>query len=215
MSLPADPELYHRTIDICAEYGLQQYEVSNFARPGAESQHNLAYWRGLDYVGVGPGAVGIYHLNPWSWLVCEQIKSVDAWMADVDAGGLGNASERSRSVLEAAKDTWRAVGRTREGLCLRRFQDEFKVDVRELMEKDVRLSALCTAELLRLEPCGVCSTRDESKPGISCCDKRRDANRASNNACWRLVPSRQGLAVADGLAERFSLVLEDHWKLAE
>jgi oxygen-independent coproporphyrinogen-3 oxidase len=38
--------------------GYRHYEVSNFAKPGSESQHNLAYWRGQDYVGVGPGAHG-------------------------------------------------------------------------------------------------------------------------------------------------------------
>jgi oxygen-independent coproporphyrinogen-3 oxidase len=38
-----------------AQHGLRQYEVSNFAVPGRESRHNLSYWRGLDYIGVGPG----------------------------------------------------------------------------------------------------------------------------------------------------------------
>ena len=55
--------------------GFDHYEVSNFAKPGHRSQHNLAYWRGLDYVGAGPGAHGritsggvrtatIAHLSP-------------------------------------------------------------------------------------------------------------------------------------------------------
>ncbi len=44
--------------DIIAEYGLQRYEVSNFARPGEESLHNLAYWRGDYYLALGPSASG-------------------------------------------------------------------------------------------------------------------------------------------------------------
>ena len=48
--------MYHTLIDKCAEAGLEQYELSNFARKGFESRHNSAYWRGGEYVGVGAGA---------------------------------------------------------------------------------------------------------------------------------------------------------------
>ena len=55
-----DPDLaadmYLRAQTVLAAAGLQQYEISNWAAPGRESTHNLAYWRGLPYLGVGPGA---------------------------------------------------------------------------------------------------------------------------------------------------------------
>jgi oxygen-independent coproporphyrinogen-3 oxidase len=51
-------ELFARTRALTAVAGLPAYEVSNHARPGAESRHNLSYWRYGDYVGVGPGAHG-------------------------------------------------------------------------------------------------------------------------------------------------------------
>lgn len=58
-----------------ADAGLPAYEVSNHARPGAESRHNLAYWRYADYVGVGPGAHGrrnatatVRHAKPEAWI---------------------------------------------------------------------------------------------------------------------------------------------------
>lgn len=50
--------LYEATQDRLGALGLPAYEVSNHARPGAESRHNLAYWRYWDYVGIGPGAHG-------------------------------------------------------------------------------------------------------------------------------------------------------------
>lgn len=50
--------LYEATGDILATAGLPAYEISNHARPGAESRHNLVYWRGREYLGVGPGAHG-------------------------------------------------------------------------------------------------------------------------------------------------------------
>jgi len=48
--------MFERTRDLLGAAGLVDYEISNFARPGFESQHNLAYWRGADYLGLGPSA---------------------------------------------------------------------------------------------------------------------------------------------------------------
>lgn len=44
--------------EVLAGYGLQHYEISNYAAPGHEAQHNLAYWHGAEYIGLGTGAVG-------------------------------------------------------------------------------------------------------------------------------------------------------------
>ena len=49
-------DLYEVTEDILSPYGLEMYEVSNYAKKGFESQHNLSYWRYQDYIGIGPGA---------------------------------------------------------------------------------------------------------------------------------------------------------------
>src|SRR5690606_36945949 len=51
-----DADAFELAGDVVAEYGLERYEVSNFARPGEESLHNLAYWRGDRYLALGPGA---------------------------------------------------------------------------------------------------------------------------------------------------------------
>lgn len=60
--LPADDDeaagLYELTQDITRAAGLPSYEISNHARPGSESRHNLTYWRYGDYIGIGPGAHG-------------------------------------------------------------------------------------------------------------------------------------------------------------
>ncbi len=72
-------DMYLGTREICAEYGLDGYEISNYARKGAESRHNLIYWRYGDYVGIGPGAharltlnhqrTALYtHSQPQQWL---------------------------------------------------------------------------------------------------------------------------------------------------
>ena len=61
----AEAEFFGMTIELLGEAGLQQYEISNFARPGFESIHNRAYWRGEDYLGVGPSAVSTFGLRRW------------------------------------------------------------------------------------------------------------------------------------------------------
>ena len=58
-ALPEEAEaarMYQATAEEAARYGLLPYEVSNYARPGAQSRHNLTYWRYGDYLGIGPGA---------------------------------------------------------------------------------------------------------------------------------------------------------------
>jgi len=56
-------DLYELTQEICGAHGLPAYEISNHARPGAGSRHNLIYWRYGEYAGIGPGAHGRLHQN--------------------------------------------------------------------------------------------------------------------------------------------------------
>ena len=55
----AERRMVHRTAALLAESGYQQYEISNFARKGRESRHNLGYWRRSDYLGLGLGAASL------------------------------------------------------------------------------------------------------------------------------------------------------------
>ena len=52
----AQADLYLRGVELLRQSGFRQYEISNFAKPGKESRHNLKYWTGGEYVGFGPGA---------------------------------------------------------------------------------------------------------------------------------------------------------------
>jgi oxygen-independent coproporphyrinogen-3 oxidase len=57
----AQVDMYELAVSQAEAAGYLQYEISNFAKPGFECRHNLAYWRGEDYAGYGPGAVGCFH----------------------------------------------------------------------------------------------------------------------------------------------------------
>jgi len=85
-------DMYDATQDICGAAGLPAYEVSNHAAPGAESRHNLIYWRYGDYVGIGPGAHGRItgddgriatetHLAPGKWLARAEGGNADSLCA--------------------------------------------------------------------------------------------------------------------------------------
>ena len=68
--------------------GYERYEISNWAKPGFESKHNRAYWRGLDYVGVGPGAHGRLTQGAERWATITH-KRPDAYIKSVTESGLG------------------------------------------------------------------------------------------------------------------------------
>jgi oxygen-independent coproporphyrinogen-3 oxidase len=61
----ADAELFETTMEVLEGAGFQQYEISNYARPGKESVHNRAYWAGADYLGIGPSAVSTVGSRRW------------------------------------------------------------------------------------------------------------------------------------------------------
>jgi len=61
----ADADFFATAGELLGVAGFEQYEVSNYARPGFESAHNRAYWRGWDYLGLGPSAVSTIGLRRW------------------------------------------------------------------------------------------------------------------------------------------------------
>ncbi|MEX2618466.1 MAG: radical SAM family heme chaperone HemW [Alphaproteobacteria bacterium] len=83
--------LYEVTQDILEAAGMPAYEVSNHARPGGESRHNLTYWRYGDYAGIGPGAHGRLTLDGQR-TGTQRVRSPDAWLRQVDEKGEGMES---------------------------------------------------------------------------------------------------------------------------
>ena len=95
--------LYLLTQELCEAAGLPAYEVSNHARPGSESRHNLLYWRGHDYAGIGPGAHSRISAGG-AKRALSAIKSPETWLAEVEAHGHGLASEEILSAAEMADE---------------------------------------------------------------------------------------------------------------
>jgi oxygen-independent coproporphyrinogen-3 oxidase len=103
--------LFELTQDRSAAAGLPAYEISNHARPGAESRHNLAYWRYRDYAGVGPGAHG-RRLG----LRTVRHKKPENFLAAVARNGHGLVEEEALSRHEAAQEALVMGLRLAEGI---------------------------------------------------------------------------------------------------
>ena len=103
-------------------HGYRHYEVSNFAKPGHESRHNLAYWRGQDYVGVGPGA----HGRLWTGegrVATETALRPTAYIEQVEKTGSGLTEQERLSSDEAAEEYVMMGLRIEEGLSLSRIEE--------------------------------------------------------------------------------------------
>jgi oxygen-independent coproporphyrinogen-3 oxidase len=113
-------DMYQATQEICGTYGLPRYEVSNHARPGAESRHNLIYWRYGDYAGIGPGAHGRLTRAGTKWAT-EAYSNPARWLAAVPV----NEGEKPRQQLDRAEQAteFLLMGlRLEEGVSLQRYE---------------------------------------------------------------------------------------------
>ena len=95
--------LYDVTQDICAKHGLPAYEISNHARPGAECRHNLVYWRGEEYAGIGPGAHGRLDIDGARHATATE-KRPEAWLMRVEANGHGVVTDEELNREERADE---------------------------------------------------------------------------------------------------------------
>jgi putative oxygen-independent coproporphyrinogen III oxidase len=112
--------LFDATQEIAEAHGLPAYEVSNHARPGAESRHNLVYWRCGEYVGVGPGAHGRVGIGAARRAQATE-KHPEMWLAQVESEGQG-LIENVLLTPEEQSDEFLLMGlRLREGVDVARY----------------------------------------------------------------------------------------------
>ncbi|MET3794411.1 radical SAM family heme chaperone HemW [Aquamicrobium terrae] len=114
-------DLYQLTQEVTAARGLPAYEVSNHARPGAESRHNLVYWRYGEYVGIGPGAHGRF-LEDGIRVVTIAERHPETWAELVERQGHGIV-DGERLTRDEEADEFLMMGlRLVEGIDLARFE---------------------------------------------------------------------------------------------
>lgn len=160
----AQAAMYHEGAAFLESEGFPQYEVSNFARPGFTCRHNQGYWRGADYLGLGPGAVstlgGVRRTNPPNFAL---------WRAACLNGDAAGEAETLPSETVALERLMLGL-RTVEGVALPEWE-----------ALSGRSFAATHGDLARaLEAAGLVTVSAD-----------------------RLAPTRQGMAVADAIVERF------------
>ena len=120
-----DPEhaaaLYAATQEVTAAHGLPAYEISNHAVPGAESRHNLVYWRYGEYVGIGPGAHGRF-IEGGRRHVTFTERIPETWLNRVEARGHGVTGGETLT-REQEADEFLLMGlRLTEGIDVARYE---------------------------------------------------------------------------------------------
>lgn len=114
-------DLYALTQQVTAAHGLPAYEISNHARPGAESRHNLTYWRYGEYVGVGPGAHGRF-IEHGRRIVTIAERMPETWANLVEAKGHGVTGGETLTRTEEADEFLLMGLRLAEGIDLSRYE---------------------------------------------------------------------------------------------
>jgi oxygen-independent coproporphyrinogen-3 oxidase len=112
--------LYDVTQAVCAKQGLSAYEISNHARPGAECRHNLVYWRGQEYAGIGPGAHGRLDIGGRRHATATD-KRPEAWVMRVEANGHGVMTDDELNSEERADEFLLMGLRLAEGIDPKRY----------------------------------------------------------------------------------------------
>jgi putative oxygen-independent coproporphyrinogen III oxidase len=112
--------LYDVTQDVCARHGLPAYEISNHARKGAECRHNLVYWRGEEYAGIGPGAHGRLDIGSVRHATATE-KRPEAWLMRVESNGHGVTTDDVLNREERADEFLLMGLRLAEGIDPKRY----------------------------------------------------------------------------------------------
>jgi len=122
--VPADDaiaEMYSEAVDFLAANGFQQYEISNFSRPGAESRHNLKYWQRAPYLGIGLDAHSMLRTYSGAALRFATTDELEPFLKS--PGSWGEINRLSRE--EEFEEAWFLGLRLNEGVSLSRLRAEF------------------------------------------------------------------------------------------
>lgn len=142
-------DLYELTQERLDAAGLPAYEISNHARPGDTCRHNVAIWRGADYLGIGPGAHGRLTTNA----ATDAIRALHApqkWLEAVEMRGDGIADRQSLSNADRAEELLLSGLRLTGGVDRERFRALTGEDVLAFVD-GVRLTSLIQSGFVALD----------------------------------------------------------------
>ena len=142
--------LYDATAEEAARFGLLPYEVSNYAKPGGESRHNLAYWRYADYTGIGPGAHGRVSIGT-KLLATRRHRAPEIWAGRVERDGHGSTGDVPVTAEERAREMLLMGLRLSEGIDAARFAARTDILLDDALDQDTLARALAENYLVRAD----------------------------------------------------------------
>ena len=142
--------LYKLTDNILQKNGYEKYETSNYSFLNCESIHNLAVWRGLEYIGLGPGAHGRV-IRDKSWYATQRIYSPSKWLNCLIKNKNSLIVDKKINSNERAKEIVLTALRLREGLDLNKLNTLTKnLHSKKVINKNA-LNELSKSGLLNLD----------------------------------------------------------------
>lgn len=147
-------EFYEITQSVLEGFGLPAYEISNHAKPGQESRHNLTYWRYTDYVGIGPGAHGRLTLDTDNVAESRKVatrghRAPEIWMERVMADGHGGHAHEVVTPEQRWMEALMMGMRLREGVPFSRLEQEAGLPLDQILNPR-KLQALAEEGLITL-----------------------------------------------------------------
>lgn len=128
-------EFYEMTNQITSDAGLELYEISNYAKKNYECQHNLVYWQGGDYLGIGAGAHSrLYLENEADRSAITMLHEPLVWLKKVEEFGAGIQKQEKISAEELCEELILMGLRLRDGISDRIFQNHLNKKLREIID---------------------------------------------------------------------------------
>lgn len=141
--------MYEWTNDYLNSNGYNRYEISNYAKTGSESVHNLCYWNYNEYIGIGPGAHSRLH-NETGVSALMMIHNPQKWLDSVSANGHGVQSNSRLSKREVVEEMFMMGTRIEDGILEERFIELTGCDFEKVLNQKT-LNHYIKQDLVKLE----------------------------------------------------------------
>ena len=151
--------LYLATAEEAARIGLKAYEISNYAKPGAESRHNLAYWRYGDYLGIGAGAHQRV-MREGRIQASRRHRAPEEWLRLVEAQGHAAVESENLSPSDVGREAMLMGLRLTEGIDPKRIEARAGLTFAEVVDPAMLAACLDEGYLLWRENGRLCATED-------------------------------------------------------
>lgn len=127
-------EFYEMTNKVTSDAGLELYEISNYAQKNFECRHNLVYWQGDDYLGIGAGAHSRLYLEEGTRSAIMMVHEPISWLTKVEENGAGIQTQEKISSEELCEELTLMGLRLREGISAEIFQRHFGKNLRDIFD---------------------------------------------------------------------------------